>query len=79
MNSSSRNSSPGKDFDAMAAISLHEMDNNDEKINMNDDYLKCSLIIKGMSCASCVEQIERTVKKLDGKLSKVQVILVYCV
>lgn len=42
---------------------------NSSKINLDDipDENRVTLIVKGMRCASCVEQIERSVKKLDGK------------
>lgn len=36
--------------------------------NLKDNILECSINIKGMTCSSCVQNIESNVKKVKGKL-----------
>ena len=38
-----------------------------KKTDEADDYDKCFLTIKGMTCASCVANIEKNINKMEGE------------
>ena len=41
-----------------------------KKVDEAGEFEKCFVIIKGMTCASCVANIEKNITKLEGKITK---------